>query len=160
MVTEEIRQLELKTGVKLPELKRLLLRIADAADTDTDTDTDTGTDTGTDTSTDTDTEIDGLLTELAVPYHLKGFPYLVEGVKICSERGLLPMTKELYPQIAKKFGTTPSRVERAMRHAIEVAFDRAPIETIQSYFGQSVNPLKGKPTNREFIACVCHFIKR
>ena len=64
------------------------------------------------------------------------------------------VTKVLYPAVAKKFGTTPSRVERAIRHAIEVAWDRGDIETLQKYFGYTVSNIKGKPTNSEFIAMI------
>ena len=64
------------------------------------------------------------------------------------------VTKVLYPAVAKKFGTTPSRVERAIRHAIEVAWDRGDLETLQKYFGYTVNSCKGKPTNSEFIAMI------
>ena len=64
----------------------------------------------------------------------------------------MSMTKELYPYIAKEFGTTASRVERAMRHAIETAFERGSIETIQRLFGYTLSPEKGKPSNSEFIA--------
>ena len=64
------------------------------------------------------------------------------------------ITKVLYPQVAKAFGTTPSRVERAIRHAIEVAWDRGDLETLQKYFGYTVNSAKGKPTNSEFIAMI------
>ena len=64
------------------------------------------------------------------------------------------VTKVLYPAVAKKFGTTASRVERAIRHAIEVAWDRGDLETLQKYFGYTVNSAKGKPTNSEFIAMI------
>lgn len=64
------------------------------------------------------------------------------------------VTKVLYPEVAKHFGTTPSRVERAIRHAIEVAWDRGDLETLQKYFGYTVNSTKGKPTNSEFIAMI------
>ena len=64
------------------------------------------------------------------------------------------MTKVLYPEVAKRFGTTASRVERAIRHAIEVAWDRGDLETLQKYFGYTVSNVKGKPTNSEFIAMI------
>ena len=64
------------------------------------------------------------------------------------------VTKVLYPAVAKKFGTTASRVERAIRHAIEVAWDRCDLETLQKYFGYTVSNAKGKPTNSEFIAMI------
>ena len=64
------------------------------------------------------------------------------------------VSKGLYPAVAKRFGTTPSRVERAIRHAIEVAWDRGDLETLQKYFGYTVSNTKGKPTNSEFIAMI------
>ena len=64
------------------------------------------------------------------------------------------VTKVLYPAVAKKYGTTPSRVERAIRHAIEVAWDRGDLETLQKFFGYTVSNIKGKPTNSEFIAMI------
>lgn len=64
------------------------------------------------------------------------------------------VTKVLYPEVARRFSTTPSRVERAIRHAIEVAWDRGDLETLQKYFGYTVNSAKGKPTNSEFIAMI------
>ena len=69
------------------------------------------------------------------------------------------VTKVLYPEVAKRFHTTPSRVERAIRHAIEVAWDRGDLETLQSYFGYTVNSAKGKPTNSEFIAMIADRIR-
>ena len=70
------------------------------------------------------------------------------------------MTKVLYPAVAKRFGTTPSRVERAIRHAIEVAWDRGDLETLQKYFGYTVSNTKGKPTNSEFIAMIADRLVR
>ena len=69
------------------------------------------------------------------------------------------VTKMLYPEVARRFHTTPSRVERAIRHAIEVAWDRGDLETLQSYFGYTVNSAKGKPTNSEFIAMISDRIR-
>ena len=69
------------------------------------------------------------------------------------------VTKVLYPEVAKRFGTTHSRVERAIRHAIEVAWDRGDLETLQKYFGYTVNSTKGKPTNSEFIAMISDRIR-
>ena len=69
------------------------------------------------------------------------------------------VTKVLYPEVAKRFHTTPSQVERAIRHAIEVAWDRGDLETLQGYFGYTVNSAKGKPTNSEFIAMIADRIR-
>ena len=69
------------------------------------------------------------------------------------------VTKVLYPEVARRYNTTPSRVERAVRHAIEVAWDRGDLETLQSYFGYTVSNTKGKPTNSEFIAMIADRIR-
>ena len=88
--------------------------------------------------------------------HIKGYQYLREGIIITVQNMdvINAVTKVLYPEIAKRFGTTASRVERAIRHAIEVAWDRGDLETLQKYFGYTVNSAKGKPTNSEFIAMI------
>ena len=94
--------------------------------------------------------------EIGVPAHIKGYQYLREAIILTVENMdvINAVTKVLYPEVAKRFGTTPSRVERAIRHAIEVAWDRGDIETLQKYFGYTVNSAKGKPTNSEFIAMI------
>ena len=95
--------------------------------------------------------------ELGVPVHLKGYPYLVDAIKYVYENpqtihGMV--TKELYPSVAKLYGTTPSRVERAIRHAIECGWDRCGLDVQDEYFGSSVSPHKGRPENTLFIATV------
>ena len=94
--------------------------------------------------------------EIGVPAHIKGYQYLREAIIITIQdmEVINAVTKVLYPTVAKKFGTTPSRVERAIRHAIEVAWDRGDIETLQKFFGYTVSNIKGKPTNSEFIAMI------
>jgi len=94
--------------------------------------------------------------EIGVPAHIKGYQYLREAIilAINDMEVINAVTKVLYPAVAKKFGTTPSRVERAIRHAIEVAWDRGDLETLQRFFGYTVNSSKGKPTNSEFIALI------
>ncbi len=101
-------------------------------------------------------EITNIIHEIGVPAHIKGYLYLREGITMVVERIelLSAVTKELYPSIAKKFNTTPSRVERAIRHAIEVAWSRGKLDTINNLFGYTVNNNRGKPTNSEFIAMV------
>ncbi len=91
-----------------------------------------------------------------VPAHIKGYLYLREAIAMVVEDMELlgAVTKELYPSIAEKYNTTSSRVERAIRHAIEVAWTRGKIDTIDNIFGYTVNTNKGKPTNSEFIAMV------
>ncbi|SCG83323.1 Stage 0 sporulation protein A homolog [Proteiniborus sp. DW1] len=101
-------------------------------------------------------KITNIIHEIGVPAHIKGYLYLREAITMVVDNvGLLSaVTKELYPNIAKRFNTTPSRVERAIRHAIEVAWSRGKVDTINNLFGYTVNTDKGKPTNSEFIAMV------
>ena len=97
-----------------------------------------------------------IIHEIGIPAHIKGYQYLREAIILTiNDMDIInAVTKVLYPAVAKKFGTTPSRVERAIRHAIEVAWDRGDIETLQKYFGYTVSNIKGKPTNSEFIAMI------
>ncbi len=101
-------------------------------------------------------KITNIIHEIGVPAHIKGYLYLREAILMVIQNiDLLgAVTKELYPGIASKFNTTPSRVERAIRHAIEVAWTRGKIDTIDKIFGYTINNNKGKPTNSEFIAMV------
>jgi two-component system response regulator (stage 0 sporulation protein A) len=94
--------------------------------------------------------------EIGIPAHIKGYQYIREAIVLTvKDMDLInAVTKALYPMVAKKFGTTSSRVERAIRHAIEVAWDRGDIEVLQKYFGYTVSGTKGKPTNSEFIALI------
>lgn len=94
--------------------------------------------------------------EIGVPAHIKGYQYLREAIilTVNDMEVINAVTKVLYPAVAKKFGTTASRVERAIRHAIEVAWDRGDLETLQKFFGYTVSNIKGKPTNSEFIAMI------
>ncbi|HOB21101.1 MAG TPA: sporulation transcription factor Spo0A, partial [Candidatus Atribacteria bacterium] len=100
--------------------------------------------------------ITNIMHEIGVPAHIKGYHYLREAIYMVYNKIelLSGITKELYPNIALKFNTTPSRVERAIRHAIEVAWSRGRVETINKLFGYTVHDEKGKPTNGEFIAMV------
>ena len=97
-----------------------------------------------------------IIHEIGVPAHIKGYQYLREAIILTiNDMDMInAVTKALYPQVAKKFSTTPSRVERAIRHAIEVAWDRGDVETLQRFFGYTVSEMKGKPTNSEFIAMI------
>ncbi len=101
-------------------------------------------------------EVTEVLHEIGIPAHIKGYLYLREAICLVVQRVELlgGVTKELYPTIAKRFQTTPSRVERAIRHAIEVAWSRGNVDLIHSLFGHTVNSDRGKPTNSEFIAMV------
>lgn len=94
--------------------------------------------------------------EIGVPAHIKGYQYLREAIMLTVDdmEVINAVTKVLYPEVAKKFNTTASRVERAIRHAIEVAWDRGDLEILQKFFGYTVSNIKGKPTNSEFIAMI------
>lgn len=95
-----------------------------------------------------------MIHQLGVPAHIKGYHYLRTAIILSIEEPELldSVTKLLYPTVAQKFGTTSSRVERAIRHAIEIAWDRGDLDILNSFFGYTVNTCKGKPTNSEFIA--------
>ena len=103
-----------------------------------------------------ESRVTAIIHDVGVPAHIKGYQYLREAILIAVDDMdvINAVTKVLYPAVAKKFGTTASRVERAIRHAIEVAWDRGDLETLQKYFGYTVNGAKGKPTNSEFIALI------
>ena len=106
--------------------------------------------------TNIETMVTNIIHEIGVPAHIKGYQYLREAIIIAIEDMdvINAITKVLYPQVAKTFQTTPSRVERAIRHAIEVAWDRGDLDTLQRFFGYTVSNTKGKPTNSEFIALI------
>ncbi len=105
---------------------------------------------------DLEASITNIIHEIGVPAHIKGYMYLREAITmVYNDIELLgSITKILYPEIAKKFNTTASRVERAIRHAIEVAWSRGNIDSISALFGYTINLSKAKPTNSEFIAMV------
>lgn len=110
---------------------------------------------------DLEKDVTDMIHELGVPAHIKGYQYLREAIMMSVEDMdmLNSITKVLYPTIAKKFQTTPSRVERAIRHAIEVAWSRGRMETLDALFGYTINTGKGKPTNSEFIALIADKIR-
>ncbi len=97
-----------------------------------------------------------ILHEIGVPAHIKGYHYLRDSIIMSIEKPEIinAVTKQLYPSVAKKYETTSSRVERAIRHAIEVAWDRGDVEILNSYFGYTIHNDRGKPTNSEFIAMI------
>lgn len=101
-------------------------------------------------------EVTNIMHEIGVPAHIKGYQYLRDAIMmVVKDLDIInSITKQLYPSIAREYNTTPSRVERAIRHAIEVAWSRGQVETIDDLFGYTVNIGKGKPTNSEFIAMV------
>ena len=103
-----------------------------------------------------DVEVTNIIHQIGVPAHIKGYLYLREAIlMVIHDVDLLgAVTKELYPLIAEKYNTTPSRVERAIRHAIEVAWSRGNVEVVNSLFGYTIDVNRGKPTNSEFIAMI------
>ena len=105
---------------------------------------------------DLESRVTEIIHEIGVPAHIKGYQYLREAIilTIKDMEMINAVTKVLYPEVARRYNTTPSRVERAIRHAIEVAWDRGDIEVLQKYFGYTVSNIKGKPTNSEFIAMI------
>lgn len=102
-----------------------------------------------------------MIHDVGVPAHIKGYQYLRDAIimSVLDMDMLNSVTKVLYPEVAKKYQTTPSRVERAIRHAIEVAWSRGKVETIEEMFGYTVSVGKGKPTNSEFIALITDKIR-
>ena len=110
---------------------------------------------------DLEQDVTGMIHEIGVPAHIKGYQYLREAIMMAVEDPVMisSITKILYPTIAKRFQTTPSRVERAIRHAIEVAWSRGRTETLDTLFGYTIDTSKGKPTNSEFIALIADKIR-
>ncbi len=110
---------------------------------------------------DLEKDVTDMIHEIGVPAHIKGYQYLREAImmSVTDVEMLGSITKVLYPTIAKKYQTTPSRVERAIRHAIEVAWSRGRMETLDALFGYTINTGKGKPTNSEFIALIADKIR-
>ena len=102
-----------------------------------------------------------IIHQIGVPAHIKGYHYLREAIilSIKDDEMINSVTKILYPTVAKRFDTTSSRVERAIRHAIEVAWDRGDIDVLNTYFGYTINNERGKPTNSEFIAMIADKLK-
>lgn len=100
--------------------------------------------------------ITDIIHQIGVPAHIKGYHYLREAILLSINNPdiINSITKELYPTVAKKFKTTSSRVERAIRHGIEVAWDRGNVDVLNSYFGYTIHIGRGKPTNSEFIAMI------
>lgn len=115
----------------------------------------------TGTAVNLESAVTDMIHEIGVPAHIKGYQYLRDAILMCINdmEMLNSITKVLYPEIAKRYQTTPSRVERAIRHAIEVAWSRGEMEVLDSIFGYTVNRGKGKPTNSEFIALIADKIR-
>ncbi len=102
-----------------------------------------------------------MLHQIGVPAHIKGYHYIRDSIIMCVRRPQMinAVTKELYPAVAERYETTPSRVERAIRHTIEVAWDRGDIDILNSYFGYTIHNGRGKPTNSEFVAMLSDRIR-
>ena len=105
---------------------------------------------------DIETQVTQIIHQIGVPAHIKGYQYLRTAILLTVKDSdvINSVTKVLYPSVAKKYATTTSRVERAIRHAIEVAWDRGDVDTLNSYFGYTIQNNRGKPTNSEFIAMI------
>ena len=103
-----------------------------------------------------ETQVTKIIHEIGIPAHIKGYQYLRTAIMmtIRDNEIINSVTKVLYPSVAKRYQTTTSRVERAIRHAIEVAWDRGDVDTLNSYFGYTIQNSRGKPTNSEFIAMI------
>ncbi len=109
-----------------------------------------------DRTPDIETQVTKIIHQIGVPAHIKGYQYLRTAILLTVNDSdiINSVTKVLYPSVAKKYQTTTSRVERAIRHAIEVAWDRGDVDTLNSYFGYTIQNNRGKPTNSEFIAMI------
>ncbi len=105
---------------------------------------------------DIEAQVTQIIHQIGVPAHIKGYQYLRTAILLTVKDSdiINSVTKVLYPSVAKKYSTTTSRVERAIRHAIEVAWDRGDVDTLNSYFGYTIQNNRGKPTNSEFIAMI------
>ena len=114
------------------------------------------TETEKDNTPDIEAQVTRIIHQIGVPAHIKGYQYLRTAILLTVKDSdiINSVTKVLYPSVAKKYQTTTSRVERAIRHAIEVAWDRGDVDTLNSYFGYTIQNNRGKPTNSEFIAMI------
>ncbi|HOA85570.1 MAG: sporulation transcription factor Spo0A [Clostridiales bacterium] len=112
--------------------------------------------TADDKAVDIEAQVTKIIHQIGVPAHIKGYQYLRTAILMTIKDSdiINSVTKVLYPSVAKKYSTTTSRVERAIRHAIEVAWDRGDVDTLNSYFGYTIQNSRGKPTNSEFIAMI------
>ena len=110
----------------------------------------------TENTPDIEAQVTRIIHQIGVPAHIKGYQYLRTAILLTVKDSdiINSVTKVLYPSVAKKYQTTTSRVERAIRHAIEVAWDRGDVDTLNSYFGYTIQNNRGKPTNSEFIAMI------
>lgn len=114
------------------------------------------------TSRTVDAAITGIFREIGIPASQLGYQYALEAVKMAAQDFSLirSMMKGIYPATAEKFNTTVPRVDRAIRYAVETAWNRGDVETLERYFGCTVSPTKGRPTNGEFIATIADYVRR
>jgi len=142
--------------VKPLDLQSLASRIKQLCEQKEETDKQTEVVKNNFSPTNLEARVTAILHEIGVPAHIRGYHYMREAIMMAVEDMdvLNYITKELYPTIAKKSNTTASRVERAIRHAIEVAWSRGKVDALHNMFGYTVNTQKGKPTNSEFIALI------
>lgn len=120
-----------------------------------------GVDTPRDAASDLEAHVTRIIHQVGIPAHIKGYRYLRHAIMMVVQDGRIigEVTKTLYPTVAREFGTTSSRVERAIRHAIEVAWDRGDVDVLNSFFGYTIQTCKGKPTNSEFIAMIADHLR-
>ena len=151
--------------IKPFDVRTMAQRIIQLADLDIDTKPVSIGNTLSKSNTISDAKLEIIVTEIihdiGIPAHIKGYHYLRDAIIVSVRQGneINSVTKILYPTIAKHFNTTSSRVERAIRHAIEVAWDRGDVDVLNSYFGYTVQNQRGKPTNAEFIAMISDKIR-
>ncbi len=112
-------------------------------------------------SVELEAQVTKVIHQIGVPAHIKGYQYLRTAIMMTIKDNdiINSVTKILYPSVAKQYDTTSSRVERAIRHAIEVAWDRGDVDTLNSYFGYTIQTNRGKPTNSEFIAMIADSLR-
>ena len=139
MIVDRVKSAKGINGKKIPENKKIIAPLEDMQKF---------------MERNIESDVTNIIHDVGVPAHIKGYQYLREAIIMLNS-----ITKILYPSIAKKFQTTPSRVERAIRHAIEVAWNRGKMDTIDELFGYTINAEKGKPTNSEFIALIADKIR-
>lgn len=146
MIVDRVKSAKGINGKKIPENKKIIAPLEDMQKF---------------MERNIESDVTNIIHDVGAPAHIKGYQYLREAIimSVNDNEMLNSITKILYPSIAKKFQTTPSRVERAIRHAIEVAWNRGKMDTIDELFGYTINAEKGKPTNSEFIALIADKIR-
>lgn len=110
---------------------------------------------------DLETCITLVIHEIGIPANIRGYQYLRDAIRLTTENeeAVYSITKQLYPAVAEHYRTTSARVERAMRHAIQIAWDRGNLDILKKYFGYTVSSMRGKPTNSEFIAMISDHLR-